>query len=111
MVYVVPAVPFMPSPVNVATPSVGVTVAVPSNVPPELIVAVTEFEADVTVLLRASRNVIDGEVVNVAPAVVPTAGCVSAIDVALPAPPATVCESVVQPRDAAFTSVALNVSV
>ena len=101
----------MPSPVNVTTPPVGVTVAVPSKVPPVLIVAVTEFDADVTVLLRASRNVIDGEAVNVAPAVVPTAGCVSAIDVAFPAPPAMVCESVVQPFDAALTFVAVNVSV
>ena len=41
----VPAVPVMPKSVNVATPEEVVAVAVPTNVPPAEIVAVTVLDA------------------------------------------------------------------
>ena len=49
MVYAV-AVPLIPKPLKVATPLTALTDVVPTNVPPELIVAVTTADEFVTVL-------------------------------------------------------------
>jgi hypothetical protein len=46
--------PLTPRPVKVATPEDAVAVVVPTSVPPELTVAVTTADEDVTVLLPES---------------------------------------------------------
>ena len=72
-VYVVPAVPLMPTLVKVAMPLIALTVAVPTVVAPALTVMVTEAVLVVTVLPKASLMVMTGWVVNAKPLGAPAA--------------------------------------
>ena len=73
-----PAVPLIPTVVNVATPPTAATVAVPTTVAGEFTVMVTDAVLVVTVLPPASWTVTTGCVVNAAPLGAPAAGVVSA---------------------------------
>jgi hypothetical protein len=89
-VYAVPAVPLMPTPLNVAMPETAATVVVPSVVAPMLTVIVTEALLAVTTLPDPSLIATTGCVVNAAPLAEPAALVVNASCVAEPAITVTV---------------------
>jgi hypothetical protein len=89
-VYAVPAVPLMPTPLNVAMPETAATVVVPSVVAPLLTVIVTDALLVVTTLPEPSLMATTGCVVNAAPLAEPAALVVSTSCVAAPALTVTV---------------------
>ena len=89
----------IPTFVNVATPLVAATVAVPTIVAPELTVIVTAAVALTTVLTPASWTFTTGCVVNAAPLAAPAALVVSTSCVADPTAVVMVCVAGASPVD------------
>ena len=98
MVYEVPAVPLIPKLLEkVATPFTAVAVVVPTNPPPEEIVAVTVLVESPTATLPAeSCTSIIGCVVKATPEAVPTALRFNTIALAEPAAMTTVSFAIVR---------------